>query len=68
MISDSTLRIRKYIEGLINNIKNKEIPNRMNGKFVPPAKKKKINEIKDAQIEPLIEVLKYIDNHIHKNG
>lgn len=65
MKSDSTTKIQEYIVKLKRNILNKEIPSHMNGKRVVPAQKKKIEEIKLAQVEPLDVVLRYIHTHIH---
>lgn len=65
MRSTSSEAIKTYILNLCKNINEREIPSKMNGKRVVPAQKKKIQEIKQAQIEPLLDVVKYIDNIIH---
>jgi len=66
MQSTSTQQIRRYTSKLIENIDNRVIPIHMNNKRLSPPQRKKIQEIKDAQIEVLKEVIKYIDNTIHK--
>ena len=66
MQSTSTQQIRRYTSKLIENIDNRVIPIRMNDKRLSPPQIKKIQEIKNAQIEVLKEVIKYIDNTIHK--
>jgi len=66
MKSDSTIKIRKYIVDLIENIGKNPIPDRFDGKKVAPPQKKTAQNIKNAQGEVLTVVLNYIDQTIHK--
>jgi glutamate formiminotransferase len=65
MQSTSTQQIRRYTSKLIENINNRIIPTFMDNKRLSPPQRNKMQEIKNAQIEVLNEVIKYIDKTIH---
>ena len=68
MRSQGVEQVRTYTNKLITKIRENPIPDRLHDKKVVPAQRKKINEIKEAQIEALVEIIKFIDNHVFESG